>query len=117
MAESQEHADLVKSKKQLQELTEEHDRLKSTVAKLEATIRDQKEMMANFNNLIGHKNKAIGDLETAFRAAKGVPSGVAIAQSGGIAELASSRAAEASNYTHPEGFKQKLFKFLSKRVN
>lgn len=76
MIDSQEHVDLVKSKKELEELKEKHDKLEVEVEKMRAGMRDMKGILDNLNRLILHKNHAITQLEALVTKEKGVPSAV-----------------------------------------
>ncbi len=56
MMESQEHADIVKAKQSHEELKEDYKKIEDKVKRMEATIRDQKEMMDQLNRSVMHKN-------------------------------------------------------------
>jgi N-acetylmuramoyl-L-alanine amidase len=112
MADSQEHADLVASKEKLVETEGELQEAKSKIAKLEVELKDKIAMLDSMNTLVGHKNKAIQNLEKAFSDTTGVPSQVAVQKTVPLTPITKPEVKLQNKST----FSERLFKFLSKRV-
>jgi len=74
MVDSQEHVDIVKGKRELEELKKKFADLERENLKLIATGKDREQMLESLNELLDHKNQAIAKLEQRFRAEFGMPS-------------------------------------------
>jgi len=74
MVDSQEHVDIVKGKRELEELKKKFAVLERENLKLVATGKDRDQMLESLNELLDHKNQAIAKLEQRFRAEFGMPS-------------------------------------------
>lgn len=76
IADSQEHADLVKAKKELDEIKKTKEDLEKEIQKITVASKDQQQMLVQLNMLLQQKNQAIQDLNNQFIHVKGVPSHV-----------------------------------------
>lgn len=74
MVDSQEHVDIVKGKRELEDLKKKFADLERENLKLVATGKDRDQMLESLNELLEHKNQAIAKLEQRFRAEFGMPS-------------------------------------------
>lgn len=76
LVESEQHAGLIKAKTELEQIKKEQDSAQGKLTKLQATVRDMQEMIAQLNRLLVHKNQAIQEMEKTFSENKGLPSQV-----------------------------------------
>jgi uncharacterized protein YoxC len=76
MVESQEHAEILKSKKELEELKKKLEKLEIENKRLTTGTNDMRRMLDNLNKLISHKNETIRRLESIVEKKHGVPSQV-----------------------------------------
>jgi len=76
LIESDQHTNLVKSKDEIEQLRKDKEGSASKLTKLQTTVRDMQEMIAQLNRLLVHKNEAIKEMEKTFSEHKGLPSEV-----------------------------------------
>jgi N-acetylmuramoyl-L-alanine amidase len=76
MVDSQEHLEIVKGKRDLEELKKKFADLERENLKLKTEAKDREQMLTSLNQLLDHKNQAIASLEQRFRSEFGMPSAV-----------------------------------------
>ena len=76
MIESQEHVDLIKANKELEELKVKHEKSEDNAKKLKTSLQDMKSILDSMNKAVVHKNRTIKHLENLFQERHGVPSKV-----------------------------------------
>lgn len=76
LIDSEQHTTIVKSKEELDKIKKDHEAMSGKMVKLQTTVRDMQEMIAQLNRLLIHKNQAIQNMEKTFSEAKGLPSSV-----------------------------------------
>lgn len=76
LIDSEQHTTIVKSKEELDKIKKEHEAMSAKMVKLQTTVKDMQEMIAQLNRLLVHKNQAIQNMEKTFSEAKGLPSSV-----------------------------------------
>jgi N-acetylmuramoyl-L-alanine amidase len=99
MIDSQEHVDLIKSKKELDDLKQKEEKQTEELRRLRASLQDMRQILDNLNKAVVHKNKTINELQQLVIDKHGVPSGV-----------------HQARLTSPEDEKQPQLKIESERV-
>ncbi|MBL8015164.1 MAG: N-acetylmuramoyl-L-alanine amidase [Candidatus Doudnabacteria bacterium] len=114
MIDSQEHQDLVKAKKEAEEMKKKVGELEAELTKVKAEAKDNSAITQNLQNLLAHKNRAIQELEQAVFNTHGVPSSVALNQS----TKESSSQGDTSDKAQPhQTFLKKFYVTLSRWLN
>jgi chromosome segregation ATPase len=112
MVNSQEHADIIKAKKELEEINKKVQEQETEILKLKASNKDQRAMLENLNKLMEHKNQAISQLEQAMQSRHGVPASVVTSQSPAAQGQPTTTLPQLS-----KSRSEKFFDFLSKRIS
>lgn len=115
MIDSQEHLDLLKAKKELEELKKSQTEMENMSTKLNVQVAEQAKLVESLNTLIHHKNQAIAELEQSVQTQYGVPSQVYRAQQQNV--VAPGAVQDAKDAKLPEGTAKKIFKFIGKKMN
>jgi N-acetylmuramoyl-L-alanine amidase len=116
LLESEDHAELIKAKEELDNIKKQQGEAESKIARLQATLRDMQDMITQLNRLLAHKNSAINQMEQTFAQQKGLPSQVYSsiqskqAHTAGTPKTASSVKLQAS-------FAEKLYRKFAKRFS
>ena len=105
MVDSQEHADLVKSRQEVITIKDQMNENKSELVQLRASVDDQKVIIRNLHTLIAQKNEGIAELQQQLSALK--------SQNVGLSQTLASGDVKNSSHNYKGTFLDKLFKAFS----